>query len=261
MGAGNGEALVKNLMPRHPSVTQSPHAVPEARTATHSEVVPATVVLIDPARLSYHILRPRATKSRTWLVEAYRCWSEVWKRTFYELENRRELPSDDFTRQDEILALFSDDECIALCFCRWLNLSNPIHADDSYFSIWPRSAREEVRAEGARICVPSNFTIAMPWRRAQGCSLKDVMLALSIEHFRDSTADALVGTMRNDRGMNAVAYRNGFRPIVRDVVHHGVPVDLVVFSRKSSVRNPTNEVDEAIIVAMRAAQARDGRLK
>ena len=212
----------------------------------------ARAVVHLPA-LSYHGLDPRnvGPADVPLMGEAYRCWSDVWKQAFYELENSRELPSDDFTRQHEVGALFHGYECIALSFFRWIDLSSPIDQDDSYFAVWPSGARESACAQGSKICISSHFTIAAPWRRARGCSLKDVLAALVVERFLVSDADAMVGTMRNDRGMNAVVYRTGFQPILENVIHHGVEVDLTAFFRASCVRTPTSPVDEAIVQALR----------
>jgi hypothetical protein len=208
---------------------------------------------VRPEALSYHLLRPRDVGAADvpLIGEAYRCWGEVWKQTFQELEDRTDLPSDDFTRQDEVGAIFHGYECVALTFFRWVDLSNPMHQDDSYFAVWPEDARAAACSDGSAICVSSNFTIAAPWRRASGCSLKDVLAALVVERFLISDADALVGTMRNDRRMNEVAYGVGLRPVLRDVIHHGVAVDLMVFHRRSCSRPPAGALDESIIQALR----------
>jgi hypothetical protein len=213
----------------------------------------AARAVVRPEALSYHRLKPREVGPADvpLIGEAYRCWSDVWKQAFHELENTRELPSDDFTRQDEVGALFHGYQCIALSFFRWIDLSSPIDQDDSYFSVWPSGAREAACAQGSKICISSHFTIAAPWRRARGCSLKDVLAGLVVERFLVSDADAMVGTMRNDRGMNAMVYRSGFKPILENVIHHGVEVDLTAFFRNSCVRIPTSAVDEAIVQALR----------
>lgn len=216
-----------------------------------SQIVPRAVIKADA--LSYHMLEPRSVGPADvpLIGEAYRCWSDVWKQAFFELESSRDLPSDDFTRQDEVGALFHGYECIALSFFRWVDSSSPVFRDDSYFSVWPAAARDAACAEGSKVCISSNFTVAAPWRRASGCGLKDVVVALLIERFLASDADALVGTVRNNRGMNSVVYRNGFKPIFENAVHHGVEVDLTAFYRSSCVRTPTSAVDEAIVQALR----------
>jgi len=56
------------------------------------------------------------------------------------------------------------------------------------------------------------------------------LLSLAVRRFLASTADVMAGTMRNDRGMNHIAYRLGARLITQSKMH-GVDVDLVAFDR------------------------------
>jgi hypothetical protein len=228
-----------------------PQPEAEERHVSKSDVVPRAIV--RPEALSYHLLRPREAGPADvpLLGEAYRCWSEVWHDTFAQLENRLCVPSDDFTRQDEVGALFQGYECIGLSFYRWVDLSSPIIRDDSYFSVWPEETRDAACAKGSRICVSSNFTIGPSWRRAEGCSLKDVLGALVVERFLVSDSTTLVGTMRADRGMSRLTDRLGFRRLREGVIHHGVEVDLVAFFRDSCARAPNTPVDEEIVQALR----------
>jgi hypothetical protein len=220
-----------------------------------SNIVPRAV--IRPDLLSYHLLRPRdvGVADVPLVGEAYRCWSEVWKEAFQELENRSDLPSDDFTRQDEVGAIFHGYECVALSFFRWVDLGSPMVQDDSYFSVWPQRARDAACAEGSNVCISSNFTLAAGWRRASGCSLKDVLAALVVERFLVSDASALVGTMRNDRRMNDLAGSVGLRAVLQGVIHHGVEVDLMVYHRATCSRPPASPLEESIIQALRPTRA------
>ncbi len=209
--------------------------------------------MIRPDALAYRLLSPGEVGAADvpLIGEAYRCWAEVWRETFAALEGRSDVPSDDFTRQDEIGALFHGYECIALSFYRWVDLSSIIVRDDSYFSVWANEICEAACARGTRICVSSNFTIAAAFRGAEGCSLKDVLGALVVERFLASQADTLVGTMRRDRGMSRLTDRLGFTRLREGVTHHGVDVDLVAFYRDSCARTASNQPDEAIIQALR----------
>jgi hypothetical protein len=209
--------------------------------------------VIQPDLLSFHRLSPRraGVLDLPLLGSAYQCWSGVWRETFAELEGRTELCSDDFTRQEEISALFHGYECIALFFSRTVDLSSPIARDDSYFSVWPEAARQAACAHGSRVWVSSNITIHRDWRRPANCSLSRLICALIMERFLISDADVLVGTMRNDRRMNTVTYELGAKPLARDVIHHGVPVDLVAFYRNECVRTTLDRDTEALVQALR----------
>ena len=224
---------------------------PSAPRPLESGIVPCPD--IRPDLLSYRLLSPRnpGPADIPLLGEAYRCWRSVWQQTLQELDHLDTVPSDDFSRQDEIGALFHEWECLGLTSYRWLDLSNPIDRDDSYFHIWSEEARAAAAMGGPRVCICGNLTVAAPWRRAKGVPVKEVLLSLAVERFLESPADALLGTPRNDRGMNALGYRLGFQPLSRGVIHHGVEVDLVAFFRASCTRAPSEPSVEAAVQALR----------
>ena len=216
-----------------------------------SGVVPRAVIRSEA--LSYQILRPRdaGPADLPLLGEAYELWSEVWRQTLLEQDGLTDVWSDDFTRQDEIGALFHQSECIGMTAYRWIDLSSPIHKDDSYFRAWPAAAKDAACAHGTRVCVGSNLTVAPAWRTAVGQSAKVLLMALAVDRFRQSQADVMVGTMRNDRGMDDLGYRLGFRPLAHDVFFHGRNVDLVAFYQQTCSRLALSPDTEAVIQTLR----------
>jgi len=134
-----------------------------------------------------------------------------------------------------------------MTFFRWVDLENPIFKDDSYFAPWSPEALSTAMSQGTRICISSHFTVASTWRNAKGCSVKDVLGALIVERFLRSDCHTLVGTMRNDRGMNKFTYRFGAKPVERDAVHHGVPVDLIAFYRELCTRPRLSDDVESVV--------------
>ena len=188
----------------------------------------------DASSLRYHLLVPHveSTAQRELLADAYRCWRVVWGQTLLELDGSERVFSDDLTRQHELGALFYAGRCIGLTGYRWLDLSLCVHRDDSYFKVWQAELLEEIAKSSARVCVGSNLTVLPEWRGSiAGYSVKEILMALAVERFLASDADAMLGTMRNDRGMNGLVYRLGARALVENVVHHGVAVDLVRWTR------------------------------
>lgn len=192
--------------------------------------------VIEPALFAYHLLDPRSTAvtDRSKLVDAYRCWRTVWGQTLKEVDGVAQVFGDDFTRQDEVGALFYQGSCIGLTAYRWVDLSLPQSQEDSYFKPWPASALEAVLSEGTRICIGSNLTVLSSWRGgAKGFTVKEILMILAVKRFLASDADTMVGTMRNDRGMNELVYRLGAVPLRRKISYHGEENDLVTFSRRA----------------------------
>lgn len=215
-----------------------------------SGVVPRAVVRADALRL--HFLDPKSTDPAECelLALAYDCWSGVWQETFHELEQTTTLPSDNFSRQHEIAAFFQDGECVGLAGHRTIDLAETMARDDSYFSAWPDAALDAACKHGTRTFIGNNLTVAPAWRNTAGVSLKELIVAMSVKRFFQSTADVCVGTGRNNKSVNTVGYRCGFEPLVTDATLHGVKVDLMVLYRKTGQRLVITPEIEDLLAAL-----------
>jgi hypothetical protein len=104
---------------------------------------------------------------------------------------------------------------------------------------------------GRWVCIGSNISIAREWRRgARGVPAKDLLLALAVLRYLESGADVMIGTMRNNRGMNALAYRLGAHALCDGLLHHGVDVDLVAFDRNSANLEALDPALRAIVESL-----------
>lgn len=159
---------------------------------------------------------------------AFEHWHAVWSKTFADLEWRRTLQSDDFSRQDEILAIFEGERCIAMVCHRFADLAQSPVKHDSYFKVWTPEAIEKLGTYGNRLLIGNQISVD-PDRRGliDGISLKNLVTALTVRRVIEVQADAMPGIMRVDRNMNEFLYKCGAVPIVRNVIHHNVPVDLL----------------------------------
>jgi hypothetical protein len=187
--------------------------------------------------LSYCVLRPHepTCRERARLERAYACWQKVWSAMLSDLDGTELKFSDDFTRQDEIGALFLGDDCVGLSGYRWLDLSLSLARKDSYFAPWPPELLDEIAAQTPRVCIGSNLVVSAPFRDLLApLKLGEVLLALAVRRFKESAAQIMLGTMRNNRAMNSHAYRFGARPLQTNVMSHNVPVDLVAFERDAA---------------------------
>jgi hypothetical protein len=204
---------------------------------------------LNPELLSYQLLRPRhvGLADVALIGEAYRCWSEVWSETFQELDGNDDLPSDEFTRQDEIGAIFHGYECIALSCFRWVDLGLGMAREDSYFRVWPEHVKDAATRDGSRVCVASHLTVSRPWRgKVSGFSLGKIILALTLDRSQAaSEGSAMLGTMRDDNGMGRLIQSMGATKLAT-AERHGVPVTLIALYRDDA-RLPIDAKNEAIV--------------
>ncbi len=183
-------------------------------------------------------------------LKAYNCWREVWEATYQkEMNIDVMLTSDEFTRQDEVLALFYKGECTATCFFKWVNADEVPTVHDSYFGPWPHLAFHKLRSRGPSILVCSQFSVHPKFRKNnKDLSWKDLVAALGIERFRYSDADAMTGTMRLKKNMGEVCYQSGGTPLMR-----GLPygkgdemIDLVGFFHDEVFDSPVPGVQDLV---------------
>jgi hypothetical protein len=197
--------------------------------------------------LDFHLLGPGAAHRAT-MRQAYELWRDGWGATLRDVCGLQRIHSDEFTRQDEIVAMFHAGTCIAVSGLRWLDLSLPMARDDSYFGCWPEPAI--VRLERSLICISSNTLIAPAWRGTRielggaptHIPLKLAMIGLPLKRYVESRARFMVGVTRNDRAMDRTSRELGFFRLATIQVH-GIDSD-VVAAERSSLLEPGPAVEE-----------------
>lgn len=176
---------------------------------------------------------------------AYITWKTVWEDAAKEIENfPTKLYSNDFTRQDEVLAVFLGDECTSLGFWTELDMSYITSCEDQYFQSWDEHCLGELTKFGPIVGKYSYFTVAKPyrqWSRDVGVSLTDLQVALFGFRLLDSRCSAMTGTTRNNRKINLVCERGGAQLIRKDVMQYGSEVDLMAWYKHTA--KPFKEIE------------------
>lgn len=175
--------------------------------------------------------------------QIYNCWKTVWESTYKELKIDKHLYADSFTRQTNVGAIFYDDICMAMCFFRHTDFNLSSFGDDSYFSCWSESNRNQLKANGHKIIVSSNFTIHPLARKGNlPFSMKDLLTGISVEYFLNSNADSMAANLRVDRKVNESCKKWGAHLIEANVTaSNGEPGDLMYFHKQQNETDQTNE--------------------
>ena len=166
--------------------------------------------------------------------KAFECWHETWD-DFYHGEHHSagKLNSNEFTRQDEVLALFYNDECFAITFFKEVNWSDKSASLDAYFNAWTSEALDLLRQRGDQVLICSQFTVAKNFRnRKTDIPWKSILFSLSIKCFLESKNDVMTGMMRVTKGMGKMSVMAGGTLLAENVVcadHENEPADLIGF--------------------------------
>ena len=170
---------------------------------------------------------------------SFKMWRETWDKTYrQDFHSNDSLASDEFTRQDDILALFYKGECAALCFFAHVDMKDESALFDSYFRPWPKNAIDGLCAEGAEIIICSQFTVAEKFRKVgpkeiENVPWKIILMGMLSKYYMDSGKDGMTGTMRVSKGVEKLTYQFGAIPLIEKLEYAAgadtTLVDLVAF--------------------------------
>ena len=179
-------------------------------------------------------------------LKAYYCWKESWSFAFTEeMKLKEKLYSDNFSRQDQIVSLFYQNECVGLACSRYIDLNNPIALDDSFFKAWPDSAIDKVRKMGGVLSTASSFTIGKKFRgKGQIIRWKHLMIELFVRNFKFSNADLMVAATRKNKSNDILTYISGANPIETDLSYQNIPGEImdIVYWKNPVVSLSTSEI-------------------
>lgn len=166
--------------------------------------------------------------------KTFQCWYNSWNHYFHgEYETDVKLSSTEFTRQDEVLALFYKGECFATTFFKEVNWDDETAPLDSYFNPWNEEVKAGLIARGKNILICSQFTVARNFRdRKVDIPWKYILSGFNMKRFLESETDAMTGTMRVSKGMGRMSVEAGGTPLATNVPcldHEGELVDMVAF--------------------------------
>ncbi len=164
--------------------------------------------------------------------QVYDLWFKVWVETRQEVDPGLHTPSDSFSRQDEIVVIYHQNIPIGMQCHRYVDTHQNWVTKDSYFmpKLWPEEAKEKFLSLGRFQILGSHIFIDPKFRKsASGLATKDILCTVALTHVYGTSADALVGMMRKDRGLSGLFYRMGAICLHPDVFWYQIPVDITAF--------------------------------
>ncbi len=166
---------------------------------------------------------------------AYATWKSVWESAAAEVPS---LPvkrdSTEFIRQDEVLALFYENQCTSMGFWTELDFRFQSSREDFYFRNWTETALNSLSSRGHRIGMYSYLTVAQGFRKTdvEGIAFKDIQIGLFVMRFLNSKMDAMTGCTRNNKSVNEVCSRGGAVFLERGIQQYGCETDLMAWYQK-----------------------------
>ncbi len=195
-------------------------------------------------------LKKPLPRSLYWsLNSTYKLWKANWTNAFQhlkKLESDQTLTSDNFTRQDDIVALHVKDTCIATVGFRVLDMRFNCYHDDSYLELWPKDFIRDTLG-GKQVLIMSGYTIHPDFRlKIFGVPTMHLLMGFGLRFFKESRADYLITIVRNDVGINKLVYLYGAHSVARDLPFNNTKVDLTYFVPSETQAVLENKYSERI---------------
>lgn len=162
--------------------------------------------------------------------EVFDLWNAIWIETRLEVNPALPTPSDNFSRQDEVIAVFNGNRPIAMVCNRYVDIRQSWCLDDSFFKggQWPNDALLKLPALGNTFALASHAFVHPDFRKINsGLPTKNLVCALSFVQANAAESDVFLAMMRKDRGMHSLFQRCGGSILVEDVSFYHIPVDLM----------------------------------
>ncbi|PIS10169.1 MAG: hypothetical protein COT73_10800 [Bdellovibrio sp. CG10_big_fil_rev_8_21_14_0_10_47_8] len=172
--------------------------------------------------------------------EAYRHWKEIWVSTFKDLDGTDHIVSDNFTRQNEVLAVFSGVRCVAMVCHRQVDPGLLSTLDDSYFQQWPSENICRLFSKVSKVYIGNQISVESDFRKINGTeSMKDLLLWLSLRRLHDQKAELVLGAVRVDKSLDALFTSYG-ATVIQTTEQHNVQVALVYFQTLEKPQDSTD---------------------
>ncbi|EKD76870.1 MAG: hypothetical protein ACD_42C00559G0005, partial [uncultured bacterium] len=168
----------------------------------HCYLLPAKIDFCAPSYYTQH-------------EKAYRFWHQNIQSALQEEKNddvAKQLGSDLFFENDEMVVLFDDEHPIGLFMFRWINrrflMNRELSALTHRFP--PNLFTSLAEKNLYHIMLMAHLSVHPAWRKSViNAGVSDLLVDFSLRRLLESKGDVLITTTRNNRGTNTLGFRHG----------------------------------------------------
>jgi len=136
-------------------------------------------------------------------LKAYQCWKEVWNETWEEVGVKKEIKSDNFSRQDFIYVITEKDTVVGTMFMKKFNPQDPLLFEDSYFSYEvPSDVQTALRGMKQDFFIVNSLAVKKEFRRKQIGLYLVTAIVQFLKHSPE--IESVFCTTRNHAGIDKV---------------------------------------------------------
>lgn len=190
--------------------------------------------------------------------DLYEMWHAVWTKTFADLKLDPACLRDEFVRQDFIAALFHDGQPIAAHLYSFFSIDCLAARQHGYLNgNYPEIFFQKLKQEGVRDVMSMEYMTVHPeWRKSKSIvHLPAVTAGLAFEVMKAYGGDAAIAPARLDHKVHLLAPPYGGVSLIKNVVNHNVPCDLLMCKKANLKPHDSPEIQALVDALWRKREA------
>jgi len=176
-------------------------------------------------------------------LKAYLSWKRVWSEVWQELGVKKDMISDQFSRQDHIYVIVDGETVAGVLLLKKYATQDPLLFEDSVFSYpVPENIKNTVRSLGNQFHIGSSISVSKEYRRSKvghllvACYVKSIFTSTDINYIY-STARNTVGADKYAKYFNATLLGTVDIDFGQEQKE---PSSIFIFDKNCSIPEPLN---------------------
>lgn len=181
-------------------------------------------MLIDAKRLRYYVvpLDIHAPDGESVVQSVYDSWYQVWKAVFSADNRDFEPDTDDFLRQNTVVAIFYENrepELVGFHLYSFFDLRQKLRGKHSYFQGVTADSFQSLKNRDLNCVMSMEYLTVMPKFRKQVSQIPwgEVIIALGLKYMQTTSGDTAFGTARRDVKVDNMASKLGFENLQESI--------------------------------------------
>lgn len=210
-------------------------------------------MLLNAKLLRYYVVPKEAFHSsgQEIVQTVYDSWYKVWKKVFSADNRDFEPNTDDFLRQDAIVAIFYDGptpQLVGFHLYSFFDLRWKLNSKHSYFhGIDPKSF-ELLQKKNLNHAMTMEYLTVLPEFRKQVSHIPwgEVIIALGLQFMKSTHGDMAFGTARCDVKVDEMAAKLGFENLQAAIQKYDYECAVIICPRQNIRPHPNFETNALI---------------
>ena len=176
-----------------------------------------------------YLSRERELRKKSWEM-----WEPFWRDIYASVGSEYKPNPDDFLRQDIIHVLEHNEKVVGLLCSSFYDLTCEINQRHSYMKFYNLDFFQHlIKADRSQTMTFEYLSLHPDFRKSKiNLALAPILFRCGIEFFKQSRADSMIVTARNDVKVNEILYGLGFHAVQEKTLQRNFECDLIALFKE-----------------------------